>query len=113
MQAGLSSSYNQLIARPQAFRLEEPDLKKSAAPAAGGGAVGLAVRHATSGTVTGAQNSSTKGAALQHRQQGHHEDLSEYRAVKIRRLLQCAKCERDLIVCEGFNEALKQWSWNF
>ncbi|NXI69579.1 CHC10 protein, partial [Anseranas semipalmata] len=90
------------------------------ASTAAGVAVGSAVGHVVGSALTGAFSGSSdtpKAAAApapEPRQQPVYQQQSPYGPChyEMKQFLECATNQRDLTLCEGFNEALKQCKYS-
>nr|XP_047919956.1 coiled-coil-helix-coiled-coil-helix domain-containing protein 10, mitochondrial [Anser cygnoides] len=96
----------------------QPGLMAQMASTAAGVAVGSAVGHVVGSALTGAFSGSsepTKAAPAQEpRQQPVYQQQPPYGPChyEMKQFLECATNQRDLTLCEGFNEALKQCKYS-
>ncbi|NXV89783.1 CHCH2 protein, partial [Calonectris borealis] len=96
----------------------QPGLMAQMASTAAGVAVGSAVGHVVGSALTGAFSGSSEPAkaaapAQEPRQQPVYQQ-SPYGPChyEMKQFLECATNQRDLTLCEGFNEALKQCKYS-
>lgn len=97
----------------------QPGLMAQMASTAAGVAVGSAVGHVVGSALTGAFGGSSEPPraavpAQEPRQQPAVQPQSPYGPChyEMKQFLECATNQRDLTLCEGFNEALKQCKYS-
>uniref|UniRef100_A0A8C9EMZ4 CHCH domain-containing protein n=1 Tax=Pavo cristatus TaxID=9049 RepID=A0A8C9EMZ4_PAVCR len=97
----------------------QPGLMAQMASTAAGVAVGSAVGHVVGSALTGAFSGSSEPPraavpAQEPRQQPAVQPQSPYGPChyEMKQFLECATNQRDLTLCEGFNEALKQCKYS-
>ncbi|NXJ15110.1 CHC10 protein, partial [Odontophorus gujanensis] len=96
----------------------QPGLMAQMASTAAGVAVGSAVGHVVGSALTGAFSGSSEppaaAAVQQQQQQPAVQPRSPYGPChyEMKQFLDCATEQRDLSLCEGFSEALKQCKYS-
>ncbi|NXY90464.1 CHC10 protein, partial [Alcedo cyanopectus] len=95
----------------------QPGLMAQMASTAAGVAVGSAVGHVVGSAITGAfsgGSSEPAKAAAAPAQQPVYQQQSPYGPChyEMKQFLECATNQKDLTLCEGFNEALKQCKYS-
>ncbi|XP_064024367.1 coiled-coil-helix-coiled-coil-helix domain-containing protein 10, mitochondrial isoform X2 [Pogoniulus pusillus] len=94
----------------------QPGLMAQMASTAAGVAVGSAVGHVVGSAITGAfsggSSEPAKAAAAAPAQPVYQQSPYGPCHYEIKQFLECATNQKDLTLCEGFNEALKQCKYS-
>uniref|UniRef100_A0A8B9D343 CHCH domain-containing protein n=1 Tax=Anser cygnoides TaxID=8845 RepID=A0A8B9D343_ANSCY len=92
----------------------QPGLMAQMASTAAGVAVGSAVGHVVGSALTGAFSGSSEPTKAAPAQQPVYQQQPPYGPChyEMKQFLECATNQRDLTLCEGFNEALKQCKYS-
>ncbi|NXG51062.1 CHC10 protein, partial [Psilopogon haemacephalus] len=95
----------------------QPGLMAQMASTAAGVAVGSAVGHVVGSAITGAfsggsSSEPAKAAAPAQQQPAYQQSPYGPCHYEIKQFLECATNQKDLTLCEGFNEALKQCKYS-
>ncbi|XP_027325813.1 coiled-coil-helix-coiled-coil-helix domain-containing protein 10, mitochondrial [Anas platyrhynchos] len=96
----------------------QPGLMAQMASTAAGVAVGSAVGHVVGSALTGAFGGSSEPSKAAPAQEPRQQPPSQQQPpfgpchYEVKQFLECATTQRDLTLCEGFNEALKQCKYS-
>lgn len=103
------------VAQPAQAAPQQPGLIGQMASTAAGVAIGSTVGHAVSGALFGGHGGESNQPAYQQDAaaapyQGHNQPLSGQGPCQfeMQQFIECAQNQRDISLCQGFNEALRQ-----